>query len=138
MKKILIAIATLISIPISFAESIEPTAEACYALSQADMRECLVTKANESQKLLAQTEKDVIKAISKWDEDSKYLFASKSQFAQSSKEFIRYRNAQCTFSASLSGGGAGNSNEILRQICIIKLNNSYHEMLQEAISNISN
>jgi len=104
--------------------------------SQIEIRNCLKKKANASEKALKQAEQNVNDTISKWDEDDKYISESKMKFAASSREFIRYRNAQCKFSASLSGGGAGDVHEMGRLACTTELNNRRAAQLRDAVSDL--
>jgi uncharacterized protein YecT (DUF1311 family) len=110
--------------------------EECSAFSQAGMQDCLAKKADESQKTLKHTEDEVAGALSKWDEDNKYVNLAKAKLAMSSREFAKYRGAQCAFSASLSGGGAGNAHEIGRLACIAELNSRRADQLRHAISDL--
>ena len=110
--------------------------EECSAFSQAGMRDCLAEKAKESQKALRQAEEKVTGSLTKWDEDDKYIKQAKAKLAASNKKFAEYRDAQCGFSASLSGGGAGNSHEIGRLACVAELNNRRAEQLHNAMSDL--
>ncbi|WP_230961952.1 lysozyme inhibitor LprI family protein [Burkholderia anthina] len=56
--------------------------------------------------------------------------------AASNKEFAKYRAAQCEFSASLSGGGAGNAHEMGRLACVAALNGARVEQLRNAVSEL--
>ncbi|WP_232444384.1 lysozyme inhibitor LprI family protein [Burkholderia ubonensis] len=49
---------------------------------------------------------------------------------------MKYREAQCEFSASLSGGGAGNAHEMGRLACIAELNTRRVEQLRNAVSGL--
>jgi hypothetical protein len=111
--------------------------EKCSAFSQAGIRDCLAKKADESQKTLRQAENHMVSALSNWDEDGKYISLAKAKIAASSKDFVRYRNAQCEFSASLSGGGAGNAYEIGRLACVAELNGRRAEQLRNAAANLT-
>ena len=111
--------------------------EECSTFSQAGMRDCLVKKAESSQKALTQAEQKVASTLSKWDEDNKYVSQSKAKLVASNKEFAKYRETQCDFSASLSGGGAGNAHEIGRLACIAELNNRRAEQLRDAVSDLA-
>jgi Lysozyme inhibitor LprI len=111
--------------------------EECSAFSQAGIRDCLAKKADVSQKILRQAENYMVSALSKWDEDGEYISLAKAKIAASSKDFVRYRNAQCEFSASLSGGGAGNAYEIGRLACVAELNGRRAEQLRNAAANLT-
>jgi uncharacterized protein YecT (DUF1311 family) len=110
--------------------------EECSAFSQAGMRDCLAKKAEKSQKALRQAEEKVANTLSKWDEDNKYIKQAKAKLAESNKEFAKYRETQCVFSASLSGGGAGNAHEMGRLACVVELNNRRAEQLRDAVSDL--
>lgn len=97
--------------------------EECSAFSQAQMRDCLAQKAENSQKALRQAEEKVASRLSKWDEDNKYVNQAKVKVTASNKDFAKYRDAQCAFLTSLSGGGVGNAHEMRRLACISELNN---------------
>lgn len=100
------------------------------------MRDCLAKKAESSQKVLRQAEENVASTLSKWDEGSRYVSQAKARLAASNKEFSRYREAQCDFSASLSGGGAGSPRELRRLACVTELNGRRAEQLRDAVSDL--
>ncbi|AVS76638.1 hypothetical protein C8246_15165 [Paracidovorax avenae] len=110
--------------------------EECSAFSQAGMRDCLSKKASDSQVELQQATKNAVSALSKWDEDAKYSSRAKADLAASDKDFDKYRDTHCKFKASLSGGGAGNSHEILRLACITELNSTRARQLRDAIADL--
>lgn len=110
--------------------------EECSAFSQAGMRDCLAKKTESSQKALRQAEEKVVNTLSKWDEDNKYVNQSKAKLAASNKEFAKYREAQCEFTASLSGGGAGHAHELGRLACVAELNNRRAAQLRDAVSDL--
>ena len=110
--------------------------ESCSAASQAEMRDCLARKAESSQRALRQAEEYVAAALSKWDEDNRFISEARSTLSASQKQFSRYRDAQCQFLASLSGGGAGNSREIRRLACVSELNGRRAEQLRDAVSDL--
>ncbi|MHA6575446.1 lysozyme inhibitor LprI family protein [Pseudomonas yamanorum] len=110
--------------------------EECSAFSEAGMRDCLEKKSENSQKALRQAEGKVASTLQKWDEDAKYISQAKAKLTASNKDFAKYRDSQCEFLASLSGGAAGNAHEIGRLACVAELNNRRVEQLHEAISNL--
>ena len=110
--------------------------EECSAFSQSGMRDCLAKKAENSQKALLQAEEKVVNTLSKWDEDNKYVSQAKGKLTASNKEFSKYRETQCEFSASLSGGGAGSAHEMGRLACVSELNNRRAEQLRDAVSDL--
>jgi len=78
--------------------------EECSANSEAGMRQCLGKKASASAAELKMAEEKIRQILVNWDEDVKYVNLAKSRFEASNKEFVRYREAQCAFKASLGGG----------------------------------
>ena len=110
--------------------------EECSAFSQAGMRDCLARKAESSQKALRQADEKVANTLSKWDEDNKYVNQAKAKLAASNKEFSKYREAQCEFTASLSGGGAGHAREMGHLACVAELNNRRAVQLLDAVSDL--
>jgi len=110
--------------------------EECSVYSQAGMRDCLIKKSAESQAALKQVEETVDASLTKWDEDNKYVSLAKARLIASNKAFPKYREAQCEFSASLSGGGAGNAHEMGRLACITELNSRRAEQLRNAVANL--
>jgi uncharacterized protein YecT (DUF1311 family) len=101
--------------------------------SQAGMRDCLDKKARASAAELGKAEQQVREAIAKWDEDAQYLELAKTRLAAANAQFARYRDAQCAFNASLSGGGAGNATELRRLACVHELNLRRIEQLKAAL-----
>ncbi|WP_234385296.1 lysozyme inhibitor LprI family protein [Paracidovorax avenae] len=144
MRKIVFRMALpAILLPASFiaaspAHAIEERAlrEVCSAYSQAGMRDCLSKKAADSQDDLRQARNNAISILSKWDEDAQYAGRSKVELTASDKDFEKYRDAHCKFRASLSGGGAGNSHEILRLACIAELNGTRARQLRDAVADL--
>jgi len=110
--------------------------EECSAFSQAGMRDCLLKMAADSQDDLRQARNHAISILSKWDEDVQYASRAKTELAASDKDFEKYRDAHCKFRASLSGGGAGNSREILRLACIAELNSARARQLRDAVAGL--
>lgn len=110
--------------------------EECSAFAQAEMRDCLATKADESERALTQVEKATVGALSQWDEDGKYVRLAKAKFVGANKEFAKYREVQCGFFASLSGGGAGNSHEMRRLACMAELSSRRAEQLRGVLQEL--
>lgn len=110
--------------------------EECGAFSQAEMRDCLAKKAQDSQKALRQAEEQAAGTLAKWDEDRKYVSQAKAKLARSNQEFAKYRESQCRFAASLSGGGAGNAQEMRRLACAAEINARRAEQLRDAVSDL--
>jgi uncharacterized protein YecT (DUF1311 family) len=96
--------------------------EQCGAYSEAGMRECLAKKSHESTTALKRAEERAIVALSKWDEDAKYVNLAKEKLRASSKAYEQYRDAQCAFATSLGGGAIGNALEMRRLACLVGLN----------------
>jgi uncharacterized protein YecT (DUF1311 family) len=96
--------------------------EQCGAYSEAGMRECLAKKSRESTSALKRAEEQAIIALSKWDEDAKYVNLAKEKLRASSKAYEQYRDAQCAFASSLGGGAIGNALELRRLSCLVGMN----------------
>ncbi|HEY2020468.1 lysozyme inhibitor LprI family protein [Paraburkholderia sp.] len=108
----------------------------CSAFSQAGIRDCLEEKVENSQKVLSQAEQKMVGTLSKWDEDNRYIRQANAKLVASNKKFAEYRATQCEFSASLSGGAAGDAREIRRLACVAELNNRRAEQLANAASEL--
>jgi len=126
----------LIAAPTTSSLSAKQLLDACSQFSQAEMHQCLNEKEAESLNALQLAEKNVVRILSNWDEDDKYIHLSKTAFAISRKEFAKYRRAQCEFSASLSGGGAGGAYQMGLLSCAAELNNRRAEQLHHAVINL--
>jgi uncharacterized protein YecT (DUF1311 family) len=96
--------------------------EQCGAHSEAGMPECLAKMSYESSTALKHAEAQAIAALSKWDEDAKYVNLAKEKLKASSKAYERYRDAQCAFASSLGGGAIGNALEMRRLSCLVGMN----------------
>jgi uncharacterized protein YecT (DUF1311 family) len=110
--------------------------EQCGAYSEAGMRECLAKKSRESAVALTRAEERAIVALSKWDEDEKFINLAKEKLRASSKAYEQYRDAQCAFSASLGGGAIGNALELRRLSCLIGLNNGRTKQINTDLSEL--
>lgn len=110
--------------------------EECSASSQPGMRGCLAKKVEISQTALKQAEEKMANAIAKWDEDSKYVVVTKAKYIASNEAFSKYREKQCEFSASLSGGAAGNAHDIGLLACTAELNNRRAAQLGDAVADL--
>jgi uncharacterized protein YecT (DUF1311 family) len=104
--------------------------------SQLDVRDCLAEKAKDSLKALQQAEKEIATTLSKWDEQEKFIIQSKTKLSISNKSFLKYRNEQCEFMTSLSGGGTISSHEMGRFACIAELNYRRAAQLQDTMSDV--
>ncbi|NIF53057.1 lysozyme inhibitor LprI family protein [Burkholderia sp. Ax-1724] len=136
----LIALSCSLSLPaLSHAaphDTVQTQENLCSAYSQAGMRDCLAQKVAESQVALQRAEEAVGHSLTQWDEDGKYINVAKAKLVASDREFPRYRDTECEFSASLSGGGAGNAHEMGRLACVAVLNNRRAEQLRNAVANL--
>jgi hypothetical protein len=94
----------------------------CGAYSQAGMRECLVKHVATSEQAIKEAEDRMKAALSRWDEDKKYVDVAKSRLVTASRVFNKNREAQCAFAAALGGGAIGNALEIKRLACVAELN----------------
>jgi Lysozyme inhibitor LprI len=92
------------------------------AFGQAGMRDCLDAKGRATAADLQRAEIAMISALPSVDIWPRFIAEAKSRFAQSNAAFARYRAAQCAFNASMAGGAAGNSREIMRLACVAELN----------------
>lgn len=141
MKLLTLALATCLP-ALALAAEVTPTPderalrEECSAHSQAGMRECLAHKLADSQKALKQAEEQAASALGQWDEDAKYVNQARARLSASGKVFMQYRDAQCNWLASLSGGAAGNATEIRRMACAAGLNFGRAAQLRSAVSEL--
>lgn len=110
--------------------------EECSAYSQAGIRECLAKKVNESATSLKQAENEAQTAVSRWDEDARYIVVAERKLKASTKAFAAYRKAQCVFAAALGGGAAGNALEIGRLACVYELNIVRAGQLRSAVASL--
>ena len=110
--------------------------EQCGAYSEAGMRECLAKKSHESALALRHAEERAIAALSKWDEDARFINLAKAKLRASSKAYEQYRDAQCAFSASLGGGAIGNALELRRLSCLVGLNNGRTKQINTDLSEL--
>ena len=106
------------------------------SLSEADMQDCLTKEAEMSQKTLLHAEEKAAGILAKWDEGDKYIYQAKSRLATSNKVFVKYRETQCDFASSLSGGGVDGSHEMRRLACVAELNNRRAQQLLDAVSDL--
>jgi hypothetical protein len=104
--------------------------EECEAYSQAQLRACLVTKAQSSEHALQQAEGLLAAAIERWDEIPQHLRTARAQLRSAGQEFLRYRHAQCALNTALGGGAIGNALEMRRLRCQVELNSLRAEQLR--------
>lgn len=108
----------------------------CSAYSQSGMRDCLEKKLRESENTLKQAEEAAVSSLCKWDEDAKQVSAVKNKLKAANANYVRYRDAQCAFAASLGGGAIGNALEIRRLACVAELNNRRAAQLRSTIADL--
>lgn len=119
-------------------DKVEPPSalEQCSEGSQAEMRVCLMGQAQQSEAALRKAESSVLTAISKWDEDEKYITHAKDQLRLSKKRFAEYRDAHCAFHISLGGGAIMSGLEQRRLACISDLNNKQARLYLDDASSL--
>jgi uncharacterized protein YecT (DUF1311 family) len=110
--------------------------EQCSGGSEADMHDCLVKKARESDKALKDAERTAANTLAKWDEDAKFIGQAQTKLRLSSKAFEHYREAQCAFAASIGGGAIGNALDMRRLACVTELNNRRTVQLQATTNGV--
>lgn len=108
----------------------------CSAYSQSGMRDCLKNKLRESEQSLKQAEESAVSTLCKWDEDTKQVSASKNKLKVANTNYVRYRDAQCAFAASLGGGAIGNALELRRLACVAELNTRRASELRSAVADL--
>jgi uncharacterized protein YecT (DUF1311 family) len=87
---------------------------------QVDVRRCLKKKVKVSDAALQEAENRLRVALYGWDEEEKYVHASKTKLMASREAFTRYRAAQCAFEKSLGGNAIGTP--MLEDVCIDREN----------------
>lgn len=98
------------------------------------VRECLQKKAEESEVELKDAEKKAVDVLTKWDEDAKYVNQAKAKLKASNRDFVKYRESQCSFASSLGGGAIGNALAMRRFACIAELNSRRAFQLRDLVS----
>ena len=93
--------------------------------------------AGASNAALKRAEEQVAAAISKWDEDAKFIDLAKKKLRASNKAYEQYRDAQCAFAYSLGGGAIGNALEMRRLTCRIELDIGRIKQLNTDMSALS-
>jgi uncharacterized protein YecT (DUF1311 family) len=81
-------------------------------------------------------EQKAMGALSKWDEEPKYVAAAKEKLRASNAAFAQYREAQCALAYSLGGGAIGNALDIRRLACAIEQNSKRVAELAAAVSRV--
>ncbi|GKT22512.1 lysozyme inhibitor LprI family protein [Acidovorax sp. SUPP3334] len=111
--------------------------EECSAAgSQVGMRDCLRDKARESENSLKDAQAKALRTIATWDEDAKYVRATKDRLAAAELAFSRYRETECAFQASLGGGAIGAALELQRLACTAALNQQRAQDLSRSVSSL--
>jgi uncharacterized protein YecT (DUF1311 family) len=108
----------------------------CYAYSEAGIRQCLAKNLQKTATALNAAEQKALAALSKWDEEAKYVAAAKEKLRASNAAFAQYREAQCAFAYSLGGGAIGNALDIRRLACAIEQNSKRIAELAAAVSRV--
>ncbi|GHU39982.1 hypothetical protein AGMMS50289_00790 [Betaproteobacteria bacterium] len=94
----------------------------------ADVNDCLVREAKESNVRLQQAEKKLRATMDEWDEEDEYVRRAKRQLTASGKAFAMYRTAMCTsFARAMGGGGRGRNT--LENACLTEQNDRRAEQL---------
>lgn len=104
----------------------------CGAYSQAGMRECLERQVATSEQAIKEAEGTLKTALSRWDEDKKYVDLAQSRLAIASQVFKKNREAQCAFAAALGGGAVGNALDLKQLACMAELNYTRARQLESA------
>lgn len=105
--------------------------QACAALSQAGMRDCLLQKHANSAAYLKQAEEKMVQAIAQWDEDRPATKLAQQRLLASQAAFEKFGQAQCAYAAALGGKAAGNALEVRRLNCMIDMNSARAAQLLE-------
>jgi uncharacterized protein YecT (DUF1311 family) len=105
--------------------------------SESGMYDCLAARAKASALELRQAEIAMRVVLPKVDEWPRFVAEAKLKFVRSSREFARYRAAQCAFNAALVGAAAGNAHEIMRLACVTELNARRAEQLRQSAGSIA-
>ena len=85
------------------------------------MRECLEKEPRVSNAALKRAEEQAAAAISKWDENARFINIAKKKLGASNKTYEQYRDAQCASASSLGGGAIGDAIKLRRLSCFIEL-----------------
>lgn len=109
--------------------------EAC-SFDAAGVRECLQRKLEDSEAALRAAESELKDGISKWDIEPKYAALAKNRAIEAASSFVRYRKAQCGFSATLGGSAIGNALEMRRLACATELNLQRAQALRAAAAEL--
>lgn len=108
----------------------------CSAFSQAGMRECLAKHVTSSEQALKAAEGKLKAALSRWDEERRYVGVAGAKYSASVHAFERGRDAQCAFAAALGGGAVGNALEIRRLACVAASNYLRASQLESSVAGL--
>lgn len=97
--------------------------------SHADERACWIKAARESEIRVHTAQEAQRKRIKSRAEDTEYIDRTLALFNESAKQFVRYRQSQCEFEASVAAGGNGAGD--MRLSCQIALDEAYLHSLHE-------
>jgi len=127
----LLVLLLVAAMPLSAQRSAE-SERICYALDSHDsQRECLSSRAAQSETRLEAEEAFARSALLHADEDEADRARAVQALDKSAGEYRRYRKEQCEFVASLAFGG--NAQEDRRLLCEIELNESRIRQLQAEV-----
>lgn len=110
--------------------------EECSANSQAGMRDCLLKKVDASSNALIHTEKAAISVLNQWDEESKFVAKAGAHLHTSSRNYLKYRDAQCSLASALGGGAIANALELRRLACIFSMNTERTQQLTRLFTDL--
>ena len=119
----------LLSAASALAQSSAPGEKQCFRKpSHVEARACLEEQAKQSAMSVKQAESNVRSSLAKWDQEPSYKSRSTSELEAASLQFVRFRDSQCAFHASMAAGGNGAGDR--RLLCEIELNNRHIADLQ--------
>ncbi len=122
MKRYIPALLILLGAPMPLlAQRSADSERVCYAqYSHASQRECLTSRAKESEARLEAAEASARSALLRAGQGTEERALAAQAFDKSVAEYRRYRSQQCEFVASLAFGG--NAQGDRRLLCEIELN----------------
>lgn len=130
------ALACAIAHGTQYKDPVEDVLEQCDEFSQAAIRECLQRKVRGSLKALAQAEAKAAISIERWDEREQFIAKARDRLRASKHAFLKYRDTQCAFAASLGGGAIKAALEQRRMACIYALNTERTVALNRLASSV--
>jgi len=109
--------------------------ESCFDQGgQADARECLQTRLQQSDVALRNAEGALAAGIRRWQEEPVNRRRALAALKASVNEHQRYRQAQCELQASLAAGGTGTAHR--RLLCEVALNEERISHLQLSLAQV--